>query len=258
MVAPTSSTTTCTRPSGERTQANTCGGLRPIDLVLNISGGDGANNQYSKDEVDPLTPAEAVCTYQAGANAMLAEPIRPAEEGPTGPQDLHAAPALGTPAPAATPAPPTVAPPTPTPAPPIDPYTAGLRVDTGVYKVVYFAFGFEAINSAAHRAEMMGRVLSWLTGKMVLLAPANGQTVPAGPVAFRWTDVGAAAYEIQIDTVDTFDSPDLIDEIVDGASYTHSFTTLGARYWRVRARSTTIGATGPRPDVSPSPLAWSR
>ncbi len=206
------------------------------DLVLNISGDDGANNQYSKDAVDPLTPAEAVCTYQTGANAMLAEPIRPAEEGPTGPQDLHAAPTLGTPAPAATPAPPTVAPPTPTPAPPIDPYTAGLRVDTGVYKVVYFAFGFEAINSAAHRAEMMGRVLSWLTGKMVLLAPANEQTVPAGPVAFRWTDVGAAAYEIQIDAVDTFDSPDLIDEIVDGASYTHSFTALGARYWRVRAR----------------------
>lgn len=206
------------------------------DLVLNISGGDGANNQYSKDAVDPLTPAEVVCTYQTGANAMLAEPIRPAEERPTGPQDLPAAPTLGTPAPAATPAPPTVAPPTPTPAPPIDPYTAGLRVDTGVYKVVYFAFGFEAINSAAHRAEMLGRVLSWLTGKMVLLAPANEQTVPAGPVAFRWTDVGAAAYEIQIDAVDTFDSPDLIDEIVDGASYTHSFTALGARYWRVRAR----------------------
>ena len=41
-----------------------------------------------------------------------------------------------------------------------------MRVDTGTYKVVYFAFGFEAINNAAHRAEVMGRVLGWLTGKL--------------------------------------------------------------------------------------------
>ena len=40
--------------------------------------------------------------------------------------------------------------------------TAGLRVDTGTYKVVYFAFGFEAINSAADRQAVMERVLNWL------------------------------------------------------------------------------------------------
>ena len=40
--------------------------------------------------------------------------------------------------------------------------TAGLRVDTGLYKVVYFAFGFEAINSAADRQVVMERVLNWL------------------------------------------------------------------------------------------------
>ena len=40
--------------------------------------------------------------------------------------------------------------------------TAGLRVDTGKYKVVYFAFGFEAINSAADRQVVMERVLNWL------------------------------------------------------------------------------------------------
>ena len=38
----------------------------------------------------------------------------------------------------------------------------GLRVDTGIYKVVYFAFGFEAINSAADRQVVMERVLNWL------------------------------------------------------------------------------------------------
>ena len=39
---------------------------------------------------------------------------------------------------------------------------AGLRVDTGLYKVVHFAFGFEAINSATDRQVVMERVLNWL------------------------------------------------------------------------------------------------
>ena len=38
--------------------------------------------------------------------------------------------------------------------------TAALRVDTGVYKLVYFAFGFEAINSSEMRDEVMQHVLS--------------------------------------------------------------------------------------------------
>jgi hypothetical protein len=41
--------------------------------------------------------------------------------------------------------------------------TAGLRVDTGTYRVVYFAFGFEGINAAADRATVMDRVLKWFT-----------------------------------------------------------------------------------------------
>ena len=40
---------------------------------------------------------------------------------------------------------------------------AAVRVDTGTYRVVYFAFGFEAINSSSDRDEIMGRVLSELT-----------------------------------------------------------------------------------------------
>ena len=37
-----------------------------------------------------------------------------------------------------------------------------IRADTGTYKVVYFAFGFEAINTTSDRNTVMGRVLSWL------------------------------------------------------------------------------------------------
>ena len=40
--------------------------------------------------------------------------------------------------------------------------SGGLRVDTGTYKVVYFAFGFEAINSTADRETVMEKVLTWL------------------------------------------------------------------------------------------------
>ena len=130
-------------------------------LALNISGGDGANDQYSKDEVDPIAPAEVVFTYRAGVSAMLAEPIRPAEEAPSQIRRLTAE--------------------SPKPSADCDPLrrsradcraaascrrqrrranvgsgTAGLRVDTGKYKVVYFAFGFEAINSAADRQAVHG------------------------------------------------------------------------------------------------------
>ena len=44
------------------------------------------------------------------------------------------------------------------------PGIGALRVDTGVYRVVYFAFGFEAINGQGgdSRIEVMDRVLHWL------------------------------------------------------------------------------------------------
>ena len=45
-------------------------------LTFGIAGGDGANNQCHPDEVDPVGPAQAIFTYQAGAGAMLAEPAR--------------------------------------------------------------------------------------------------------------------------------------------------------------------------------------
>ncbi len=133
-------------------------------LALNISGGDGANDQYSKDEVDPVAPAEVIFTYRAGVRAMLTEPFRPAEEAPASPQDANrrslpdesgiqpqlefqAKPAVsGTTAPEAN----------------VGSGTVGLRVDTDVYKVVFFAFGFEAINNTAERTTVMERALNWL------------------------------------------------------------------------------------------------
>jgi len=39
---------------------------------------------------------------------------------------------------------------------------AGVRIDTGVYRAVYFAFGFEAITDASIRQGLMNRVIGWL------------------------------------------------------------------------------------------------
>jgi hypothetical protein len=41
-------------------------------------------------------------------------------------------------------------------------YEAALRVDTGTFKVVYFGFGFEGINSKTDRDNVMKRVMDWL------------------------------------------------------------------------------------------------
>jgi hypothetical protein len=76
-------------------------------MTITIWGGDGANNQFSTDEIEPLSPAVPVFTYEPGCEAAL-------------------------------------------------------RVDTGMYKLVYFGFGFEGIDSQASRDEVMRRVLHWL------------------------------------------------------------------------------------------------
>ena len=76
-------------------------------MAITIRDGDGAHNQFSTDEIEPISPAVPVFYYEPGLEAAL-------------------------------------------------------RVDTGTYKVVYFGFGFEGINSQADRDEVMRRVLHWL------------------------------------------------------------------------------------------------
>ncbi len=51
---------------------------------------------------------------------------------------------------------------------------AAVRVETGTYKVVYFAFGFEAINSSSDRDEIMKRVISELTRRDEVASSISG------------------------------------------------------------------------------------
>jgi len=41
-------------------------------------------------------------------------------------------------------------------------YYGGIKTDTGTYRVVYFSFGFEGINTMWDRAEVMNRTINWL------------------------------------------------------------------------------------------------
>ncbi len=205
-----------------------------MGLTFGIAGGDGANNQSYPDEVDPIVPAETLFAYQAGADATLVEPARTKEETPTTSPDVYrdqVSAVAGALLQSDTPVKPATSAPS-APASCIGSCTAGLFVDTGMYKVIYFAFGFEAINSAAHRACIMSGVLGWLNdtpSQPCLLTPTDGQTIRTGDVTFSWTSVPeASGYQIQIE-------PDGIMQIVPGTSYTHSFATLGTRSWRVRA-----------------------
>jgi hypothetical protein len=60
----------------------------------------------------------------------------------------------------------------------------GIKVDTGVYRVVYFGFGFEAINNADHRALVMQRVIDWLAPQST--AVSTGNTPPAVTLVGNW------------------------------------------------------------------------
>ncbi len=49
----------------------------------------------------------------------------------------------------------------------------GIAVDTGVYRVVYLSFGFEAINNAADRAALMEGAIGFLTGSTSAVGEAG-------------------------------------------------------------------------------------
>ncbi|GAH79995.1 unnamed protein product, partial [marine sediment metagenome] len=131
-------------------------------LYVSISGGDGANNQFSPSEIDPIAPAVSIFTYDPNAITPLVEPSIPEQEEqpPEGFAEL----------------PERQREESPEEIPPKDYLQerdegsktiassgcGALRVDTANYKLVYFAFGFEAISSAADRVMVMQRVLDWL------------------------------------------------------------------------------------------------
>ena len=105
-----------------------------FDFAFDIKGGDGANNQAYPSEIDPISPAQAAFVYDpavpmssaAGYGGMTKNQLESNGITSSG--------------------------------------TAGLTFDNGTYKLVYFAFGFEAIATSSTRSSLMDRILDWLQG----------------------------------------------------------------------------------------------
>ena len=117
-------------------------------LHLEISGVDGARNQFSTDEINVFFPGVPVLYYDESATVPLAQPQRleRASSRPQGPSSNDGLASELDQSPTGV----------------ISSGIGGLRADTGTYKVVFFSFGFEGINSLANRAQTMKRVLTWL------------------------------------------------------------------------------------------------
>jgi hypothetical protein len=118
-------------------------------ITMTIEGsGSGAGNQTWPDEINPIAPAVRVFEYYVpgtfGDRAPRAAPSR--RDSKAQPQNHEESPVE------------------------IQPQgimgsaTAALRVETEVYKTVYFAFGFEGIDDEADRNAVMKAVVGWLHG----------------------------------------------------------------------------------------------
>ena len=114
-------------------------------FVFDIQGGSGASNQGYPSEVDPLYPALPAFVYD---EAVLPAGMVNNDLG-KGQVEAGAINSSG---------------------------TAGLTVDNGVYKLVYFAFGFEAIAGEGDRTAVMARVLDWMLGYPNIVHVTLGDT----------------------------------------------------------------------------------
>ena len=135
------------------------GDLITDNINISIWGGDGANNQWFPSEIDPVVPAESIFHYDNTLSKEISTLLRP----PSLPEDyLNRDINYNTSEISSS-------------------GTAALRIDTGTYRVVYFAFGFEAINSSADRDFVMNRIISrWIDAippEVSNIVPTNNTNV---------------------------------------------------------------------------------
>ena len=136
-------------------------------MSCRISGSDGADNQMYPSGITPLAPAHAVLSFEVPVDEEQSVfPV--ATQDPSRPV-LRAVASDG--------------------------LAGALAYDIGNRRVVYFAFGFEAINSASTREEVMKRVLSYLCARDTLCVSIprsrnwSLRSVPVRAPSMRTTDV---------------------------------------------------------------------
>jgi hypothetical protein len=162
----------------------------PITGGINISiaGGDGANNQWYPSEIDPFAPAEPIFYYNASS---LSKENLPLIELPATPKDLCKTLDYNTTGTSSSGTYNTIG----GGGGGTYPGTGAIRVDTGTYRVVYFAFGFEAINSTTDRNTVMDRIITWFEvtvldttpPTLTITSPADGTIVTTSSIIVTGT-----------------------------------------------------------------------
>jgi hypothetical protein len=203
-------------------------------LMIDIGGGTGAGNQDSTDEVNPLLPAQPAFIYQPGTLAAGRDQQVPEGGASARPVQLTV------------------------PAGNVGLGTAGLRVMADGYGLVFFAFGFEGINTSSDRSTVLGRVLDWLGACKAVVTPASLAIRRSGAdLALTWAGTDADAYEVWRAGSDPYFLPAAACAAPDctlnaTTSYTHTgaLSAQGSLYYAVRsrrncgARSTPTGRVG--------------
>ncbi len=193
----------------------------PITGGINISivGGDGANNQWYPSEIDPFAPAESIFYYDA-ASSMSQENLTLSELPTISKENLGKTLEYNTTGISSS-------------------GTGALRVDTGTYRAVYFAFGFEAINDQLDRGYLMYRIINWLDIEppSVWISDYGATYAPAGnPVTinanvYDQSNISSVYAEIEspdesvITTIQLFDDGMHYDGSADDGVYGNSWTT---------------------------------
>lgn len=200
-------------------------------LEFTIDGsGSGAGNQRWPSEINPIAPAQRVLEYYAagGANAQHKgadheATLRGKAPAPLGlePQGI------------------------------IGSGTAGIRVDTGTYKAVYFAFGFEGIDDEADRNAVMGAVVAWLHGhsnfEKSLAKGWNLVSLPVIPQSEAITEV-LASIAGKYTLVEAYDAEHGTWCIYDPAAPPQANTLLmldeGTAFWIKMSEAATLQVPG--------------
>jgi hypothetical protein len=125
-------------------------------------------------------------------------------------------------------------------------YKGGLKVDTGVYKVVYLGFGYEAISTQANRRLLLARILQWFNVQPMDAPEAETRTVTtelrsfpnptAGETAIHFSLAKAGAAEIRIYAPDG----SLVRTLVDASRPAGE----GSVRWDGRADNGTLAGSG--------------
>lgn len=110
-------------------------------ITIQITGDGGANNQWWPSEIDAITPAVPIFLYD---NSSIFQ--TESQELPENYKDILSKKNVESIGPTGI----------------SSSGTGALRVDTDIYKVVYFAFGFEAINNESVRSSLMKNIVDYM------------------------------------------------------------------------------------------------